>query len=72
MKFILLINLKLHVLTTADSFLLNIAEYENFSANKNENANQLLLAFSYLLAEEISRSAELSMKKSLITPGPNL
>ena len=30
-------NLKL--LTIANSFLLNIAEHENFSANKNENAN---------------------------------
>ena len=37
MKFVLLINLKL--LTVANSFLLNIAEYENFSANKYENAN---------------------------------
>ena len=37
MKFVLLINLKL--LTIANSFLLNIAEHENFSANKYENAN---------------------------------
>ena len=37
MKFFLLINLKL--LTTANFFLPNIAEYENFSANKYENAN---------------------------------
>ena len=37
MKFVLLINLEL--LTIANSFLLNIAEYENFSANKYENAN---------------------------------
>ena len=37
MKFVLLINLKL--LTTANSFLLNIAEHETFSANKYENAN---------------------------------
>ena len=36
MKFILLLNLKL--LTIANSFLLNIAEHENFSANKYENA----------------------------------
>ena len=49
MKFVLLINLKL--LTIANSFLLNIAEHEIFSANKYENAN--LLAFSYLLAEKI-------------------
>ena len=57
MKFVLLINLK--ILTTANSFLLNIAEYENISANKYENANNvLLLAFSYLLAEKMSCSAE--------------
>ena len=37
MKFILQINLKL--LTTANSFSINIAEYEIFSANKYENAN---------------------------------
>ena len=37
MKYVLLINLNL--LTIANSFLLNIAENENFSANKYENAN---------------------------------
>ena len=37
MKFVLLINLKL--LTTANSFLLNIAEHGNFSGNKYVNAN---------------------------------
>ena len=36
-EIVLLINLKL--LTIANSFLLNIAEHENFSANKYENAN---------------------------------
>ena len=36
MKFVLLINLKL--LTIANSFLLNTAEHETFSANKYENA----------------------------------
>ena len=41
MKFVLLINLKL--LTIANSFLLNIAEHENFSANKYENANNISL-----------------------------
>ena len=35
MKFVLLINLKL--LTISNSFLLNISELENFSANKYEN-----------------------------------
>ena len=55
-------NLKL--LTVANSFLLNIAEHEYFFAHKYENAKcQLLLAFSYLLAEKISCSAKLSMKK---------
>ena len=37
MKFIMQINLKL--LPAANSFLLNIAEHENFSTNKYENAN---------------------------------
>ena len=37
MKFDVLINLKL--LTIANSSVLNIAEQENFSANKYENAN---------------------------------
>ena len=37
MKFFMLINFKL--LTIAHSFLLNVAEHENFSANKYENAN---------------------------------
>ena len=55
MKIYLLINMKM---LFAISILLNIAEHENFSANKYENAN-----FSYLLAEKISCSAEFSMKK---------
>ena len=37
MKFVLLINLNLLII--ANSFLLNIAEHENFSANKYENVN---------------------------------
>ena len=37
MKFVLLINLKL--LTIANSFSLNTAEHEHFSADKYENAN---------------------------------
>ena len=37
MKFVLLIYLKL--LTIANSFLLNIAEHENVSANKYKNDN---------------------------------
>ena len=39
MNFVLLINLRL--LTAANSFLLNTAEHENFSANKYENANNM-------------------------------
>ena len=38
MKFVFLINLKLPII--ANSLLLNIAEHENFSANKHENANK--------------------------------
>ena len=37
MKFVLLINLKLLKITI--SYLLNVSEYENFSANEYENAN---------------------------------
>ena len=37
MKFVLLINLKLR--TIAHSFLLDIAEHENFSGTKYKNAN---------------------------------
>ena len=37
MKLVPLINIK--YLTTANSFVLNIAEHENYSANKYENAN---------------------------------
>ena len=37
MKFVMLINIKM--LTIANSFLRNIAEQENYSANKYENAN---------------------------------
>ena len=37
MKFCVLINLKL--LSIANSFLLNLAEHENFTANKYVNAN---------------------------------
>ena len=58
-KFVQLINLKL--LTIANSFLLNIAEHENKSADKYENANYCW-HFLYLLAEKISCSAELRMK----------
>ena len=60
MKFCLLINLK--ILTNANCFMLNIAEHENVSANKSENANYCCI---FILAEKILCSAELSMKKVL-------
>ena len=59
MKFVLLINLKL--LTIANSFLLNIAEHENFSAYK------YCLHFHFF--RENFMLAELNMKK-VITSGP--
>ena len=49
MKFVQLINPKL--LTTADSFLLNKTEHENFSTNKYENANWLGLQSLPLIME---------------------
>ena len=58
MKFVKLIIFKLLIIM--NSYLLNIAEHDTFSANKYENA---ILAFSNLFAEKISWSAELSMKK---------
>ena len=56
-KFVLLINLKLQ--TISNSFLLHIAEHE-ISLLIN-----MKMAFSYLYAEKISRTAELSIKKVL-------
>ena len=53
-------------MSVTNEFLLHITEYENFSANKYENANYWhWVAFSYLLAEKISCSAELSVKEVL-------
>ena len=45
MKFVLLVNLEL--LTIENSFLLNKAAHENFSANKYENANNCEHFFIY-------------------------
>ena len=56
MKIVLLINLKLP--TIANSVLLNVDELEIFTIVG-------IFIFSYLLAEKISCSAELSMKKDL-------
>ena len=60
MKFVHLINLKL--LTILNSFLLKIAEHENFSANKYENANN----------REIFMLSSVEHEKSFIIsePGP--
>ena len=52
-------------------FLLSQAEYEIFSAYEYEKC-QLMLAFSYLSADKILCSAELSMKTRFITKGPEL
>ena len=71
MKFVLLINLKL--LTINCKFFLaygNIAEHEDFFANKYENANYYWHFHTY--QEKISCSAELIMKKSFITSGQGL
>ena len=48
------------LLTIAGFILLNIADFEGFSANTYENVN-----YSYLLAENISCSAEFSIRKCL-------
>ena len=61
-------------------FMLNSAEPEICPAYKSQIINnckfflaeQLFLAFSYLLAEKISCSAELSMKIRFITSWPDL
>ena len=55
------INLKL--LTIANSVLLNIAEHENFSANKYENAN-------IFISREIFLLSLVEHEKSFITLGP--
>ena len=61
-EFVLLITFKL--LQIAKSSLHKIAEHEDFSANKYENANYCW-HFFYLLAEKLSCSAELGVKKVL-------
>ena len=67
MKFVLLIYLRLLII--ANSFLLNIAEHENFFSYKYENAKFsgffFVFFFSYLLAEKFSFWAELNMKIGL-------
>ena len=62
MNFFLLIDLKL--LANFFSCLLNIGEYENFTANKYENGIYYW-RFHNSFAEKISCLAKLYMKKSL-------
>ena len=66
MEFALLINLRL--LTIANSFLLNIAEHENFSCNKYENANYIGI-FIFITRENFMPS-RVKHEKSFITSGP--
>ena len=63
MKFVLLINLK--ILAFANSFLLNITEHENFSANKYENVG----IFIFISRENFMLSW-VEHEKSFITSGP--
>ena len=67
MKFLLLINLKLP--TIANSFLLNKAEHEIFSANKYENANFVGI-FIFISGENFMLSW-VEHEKSFITSGPD-
>ena len=65
---LLQINSKLLIRTVV--FVLNLAQYETFSAYKYENANSW--HFLYLAAEKILCSAEFRLKTSFITSGPEL
>ena len=68
MKFFLVINLKL--LTIANSFWLNVAEHEIFSANKYENANycwHIVGIFIFISRENIMLSW-VEHEKSFILP----
>ena len=67
MTFCMLINLKL--LTIANSYSQNLAEQDNFSANKFEKCQILMTFFKKLLAEKLSCSTELNMKKRFIILG---
>ena len=66
MKFVLIVNLKL--LTIANTFLLNIVEHENFSANKYENANYCYINF--IISREKFIRSRIEHEKSFITLGP--
>ena len=61
MKFVL-INLKLLII--ANSFLLNVAEHDNFSLINMKMPT--IVGISIFVSREISCSAELSMKKVFI------
>ena len=68
MKFVLLINLKLQKI--ANYFLLNIAEHENFSAYKYENANYIVGIFIFI-SREIFMLSGVEHEKRFITLGPD-
>ena len=65
MKIFMLINLKL--LAMPNSLLLNIAEHENFSANKYENANYSLV----FISRENFMLSWVEHENSFITSGPD-
>ena len=67
MKFVLLINLI--SLTIAKTFLLNIAEHENFSANKYEKANTVGI-FKFISRENFMLTW-VEHEKRFITLGPD-
>ena len=66
----MLINLKL--LTMPNSFLLNIAEHENFSAYKYENANYCIVGIFIIISRENFMLKWVEHEKSFITLGPEL
>ena len=79
MQFVLLINLRLLLqitkITTKNSSLLNIAEHENFSANKYENANNMptiVGIFIYISRENFMLSCVKHEKRKCKDTGQNV
>ena len=66
MKFVLLMNLKL--LTTANTFLLNKAEHENFSANNMKMS--IIVGFFIVISRGIFMLSWVEREKCFITSGP--
>ena len=67
MKFVLSINLKLP--TIVNSFLLNLVEHENFSANRYENVNYCC---RFHISKENVVFSPVKRDKSFITSRPGL